>query len=221
MVFALSDEEEVKRKPFLAQDTLAKSLNKHTKDIAVQSDLPVFHFDETKQIGDDFGTRFSNAIRSVFDEGYDGLIAIGNDCPYLQVNHIHQAKAILENGEAVLGPTYDGGFYLMGLSKKDFDYRAFLTLSWNTNKIFEEFFESLKTRRIECHSLEKLWDINYLSALENLVLHRIRNARLRSSIQSAVKRRSTNYFVSKVTELKLLHFTLFNKGSPVFYFFQS
>ena len=217
MVFALSSEEEVKRKPFLVRGNLVKSLSKHTRAIASKSGLHVFHFDEKKQTGNSFGTRFSNAVQDVFDRGYDSVIAIGNDCPHIEISHIHQAKAILDQNEAVLGPTYDGGFYLMGIAKKDFEHTTFLQLPWNTNTVFEDFLIKLQTRGIECRALEKLWDINYLSTLHNLVLRSIQNVRLRTSIQVAIKGPVTHYFISKLRALRCFHSTRYNKGSPFMY----
>jgi hypothetical protein len=64
--------------------------------------------------------------------GYEGIITIGNDTPELSAQQILQASQALENGKFVLGPSKDGGFYLMGLRVNWFDYTAFLNLPWQT-----------------------------------------------------------------------------------------
>lgn len=64
--------------------------------------------------------------------GYERIITIGNDTPALSAQQILQASEALENGKFVLGPSMDGGFYLMGLHMNWFDYTAFLNLPWQT-----------------------------------------------------------------------------------------
>jgi hypothetical protein len=64
--------------------------------------------------------------------GYEGIITIGNDTPELSAQQILQASEAVENGKFVLGPSMDGGFYLMGLHVNWFDYTAFLNLPWQT-----------------------------------------------------------------------------------------
>ena len=107
LIFSRSIEEELRHKPFLAQKSLVNSLYKHTTDIAKQSGLDVIFYDESKQYGINFGSRFSNALENIFNSGYQNIIAIGNDCPQLKVDHILQAQKALLNNETIIGGTHD------------------------------------------------------------------------------------------------------------------
>ncbi len=215
LVFARSVEEETKHKPFFAKRSLAKSLNIHTQNIATQSGLPVIYVDETKQTGFDFGSRFSNALKLGFNKGYDALITIGNDCPFLQVKHIIEAKKVLENGNTVLGPTYDGGFYLLGLSKENFNPTTFNIFSWGTDRIFEEIKNDFLKNQHHCYTLQKLRDIDFFSDLEKLNLQNICNVALRKIIQALTVTPIQNYAFIYISELKLLQPVIHNKGSPL------
>ena len=173
--------------------------------------LPVIYVDETKQTGVDFGSRFSNALQLGFKKGYDALITIGNDCPFLQVKHITEAKKAIENGNTVLGPTYDGGFYLLGLSKENFNPATFYNFSWGTNRVFEE----VRINLYSCYTLRKLRDIDFFSDLEKLSLQHICNVALRKIIQKLIVKPSQNYAFSYISDFDLLQPVVYNKGSPI------
>ncbi|GAA4270792.1 DUF2064 domain-containing protein [Aquimarina gracilis] len=220
LVFSLSTEAEVKNKPFFEQRNLATSLSNKTKKIAKHSGLPIIYFDETKQSGSSFGERFSNALQNVFESGYDKIITIGNDCPQLDVRHIRKAEEALANGNSAIGPTFDGGFYLLGISKDDFDYNSFLHFSWNSNAVYNEVFNSIATNHDDCLVLQKLRDIDFLYDLEKLSLKDIYDVELYRSIQAIQTAGSGNYSDNDLTTFKLLQAITFNKGSPFSFSFQ-
>ncbi len=220
LVFSLSNEEEVKNKPFFEQSGLAKSLSNTTKSIARRSKLPVIYFDETKQSGANFGERFANALQNVFETGYDKVITIGNDCPQLDVRHIQQAEEALANGDNAIGPTFDGGFYLLGISKDNFDYNSFLHFTWNSEAIYNEVLNSITSNHNDCLVLQKLRDIDFLDDLKKLSLKDIRDADLYRSIQAIQTSNSGNYSDNDLTKFKLLQAITFNKGSPFSFSFQ-
>lgn len=220
LVFSLSTEAEMKNKPFFGQSNLAKSLSNHTKNVANQSGLPVIYFDETKQSGVTFAERFSNALQNVFDTGYDKVITIGNDCPQLDIRHILQAKEALTNGNSAIGPTFDGGFYLLGVSKDNFDYDSFLQFSWNSEVIYNEVFDSITTNYNDCLVLQKLRDIDFLEDVKKLSLRGIRDANVYRSIRSIQRSGSRNYSDNNLTKFRLSQAITFNKGSPFSFPFQ-
>ena len=74
----------------------------------------------TPQKGDNFETRFTNALRFVFTEcNLDTAIIIGSDTPHLQPNLIVESVNHLKKSStnAVLGPSQNGGFYLRAHNK--------------------------------------------------------------------------------------------------------
>jgi len=69
------------------------------------------------QSGDDLGARMRSAFADTLRAGYDRALLMGSDHPTLPVSFLRQAEQALDEAEALcLGPTQDGGFYLIGMS---------------------------------------------------------------------------------------------------------
>ena len=186
--------------------------------LARESGLPVFRFDEHNQTGSTFASRYTWAIQSVFDAGFDRLITIGNDCPQLNVTQIRQAASLIEEGEAVLGPTVDGGFYLLGLTKKDFNPEAFLGFSWNTDTVFEELSTHLSVNKVSCKLLRKLADVDHMATLESLDLKMISDVRLRCLIRSVLRVSGWSVRNLSINISQPVISNPHNKGSPLAFF---
>ena len=74
------------------------------------------------QEGEGLGKRMENAFRSCFAKGFAATLLIGSDFPDLTAEVIEQAFMALENGQdAVVGPAFDGGYYLIGFHSDTFD----------------------------------------------------------------------------------------------------
>ena len=129
----------------LAVDTL-KKLILHSKTIALDSGLPVYHINECQQIGDTFNQRFCNAIQSVYNLGYKKVIAIGNDCAELTVEDIEQTVEMLSKQEVVIGKTQKGGIYLLGMHQSGFDSFAFSEILWQTHKVADSILSLYKDK---------------------------------------------------------------------------
>lgn len=110
--------------------TLAGILIRHAQRSATASGLPVFEIDETQQQGHDFGHRLASAFQQVFALGYRAAIAIGNDCPAIAQTDWLVICAAMQAGQTVIGPTPQGGAYLIGLQAAGFDPQAFAGLAW-------------------------------------------------------------------------------------------
>ena len=97
--------------------------------MAEASGLPVHYILDDQQVGRSFAERFTNAFQQLFRQGYDKVIAIGNDHPGLTSGHLQTAAWELAEYDHVLGPSTDGGFYLIGVWQKRFQQLPFETLS--------------------------------------------------------------------------------------------
>ena len=69
------------------------------------------------QTGEGLGERMHRALCGVLARGYDACVLIGSDLPELTEGHLAAAFAALERADATLGPTADGGYYLVGLKR--------------------------------------------------------------------------------------------------------
>ena len=160
LVFALSSDEEQKRKKIRNGHELFNVLSEHTLKIVAKTGLPHFLITEKEQEGDSFGERFTNAIQAVFNKGYGSIITIGNDSPQLKTSHIQRAALLLTGNKSVIGPSADGGFYLMGLHRADFNADHFKDLPWQTSNLACRLKMEFSNTSHEIVILDRLFDID-------------------------------------------------------------
>jgi uncharacterized protein len=70
------------------------------------------------QQGDSLGDRMRHAFAVLFSRGFSRVVLIGGDLPAIPLEALADAVAALENdSEVILGPSLDGGYYLVGMSQ--------------------------------------------------------------------------------------------------------
>ena len=69
------------------------------------------------QQGSGLGERMHNAIAYVLSLGYGKVILTGSDLPRLTPHHLEKAFAALDGADVAIGPTWDGGYYLIGMKQ--------------------------------------------------------------------------------------------------------
>ena len=77
-------------------------------------------FSYIPQSGEDLGERMKNIFSSCFSEGSQSVVVIGSDIPDLPAWIIEEAFFSLDDHDAVIGPSSDGGYYLIGFRKEAF-----------------------------------------------------------------------------------------------------
>ncbi len=113
------------------------------------------------QEGTDLGSRLLHACNHLFAQGITNLCAIGADCPYLTPHDISTSFSQLKTGvDVVIGPTTDGGYYLIGCTQKGLP--IFSATQWSTAHLFEETMTIIKHYKLTHHLLEKRDDIDYM-----------------------------------------------------------
>ena len=120
------------------------------------------------QKGDDLGQRMCNAFRFAFAEGARKIVIVGTDIPLLSTEVILRAFEVLEDRECVIGPSFDGGYYLLGLSH--FDGKIFQNIHWGTSEVLDQTLGTLKLLRLTCSLLEKHLDVDDIGDLLRLRL---------------------------------------------------
>ncbi len=88
------------------------------------------------QVGEDLGQRMDHALTAMFTRGYAYALLVGTDIPTLSSHHYHHAKEVLQATDVVLGPTKDGGYYLVGTKKPVPE--LFATISWSTDSVLTQ-----------------------------------------------------------------------------------
>ncbi|SEL70748.1 hypothetical protein SAMN04487910_3124 [Aquimarina amphilecti] len=215
LVFALSQEEEIKRKPFLKNSSLQSDLTSRTITLVEKTGLDYFIYNEQLQLGTNFGERFANAIHEIYQKGYDAVISIGNDTPNLSKVHLSKAVETIQEEQSVIGPSFDGGFYLIGLHKETFNRKEFAEFSWNTSNVRKELYTYLGSYNKSFCQLDFLHDLDHFSDIINIyktlpfLLKKLRSV-LQRIFQKGKKTTSSG-------QILLLHISLktyYNKGSP-------
>ena len=169
LFFANSAEKDFARKKFTDKAIpLFQDLTQRTLQTIERTGLPFFHFTEQEQQGDTFGERLSNAFASIFALGFSKVISIGNDSPNLTAKHLLEAQVQVSKNHAAIGPTLDGGCYLLGLHQDDFLKEAFETLSWQSASLCQQLVLQLELHDIELASLGVLDDIDSVADVKRL-----------------------------------------------------
>lgn len=216
LIFANSSNEELKHKPMAHGLDLFDRLTSTTLKTVQKTGLPYFHFTEKEQIGDTFGERFSNAMLAIFNKGFQNVVAIGNDTPTLHSKHILEAHQQLQADKIVIGPSLDGGFYLLGIKKQQFNFQRFKNLPWQTATIKEQL---LQATTLKLNSgvifLQALLDIDTIEDVKKIL-----NYAYTLPIELVkILRVLLQVFQTKITlvcynVLEGLSSIYFNKGSP-------
>lgn len=102
---------------------------------AQKTGLPLLSVSSVAQRGSSFGQRLANALEQVFAQGYHRVLAIGNDSPGLNTQLLQAAAAELCQRGLVIGPSADGGAYLIGISQEHYVREAFIGLPWETDRL--------------------------------------------------------------------------------------
>lgn len=69
------------------------------------------------QEGAGLGERMHNAIARVLSLGYDSVVLTGADLPRMTQAHLQTAFEALKSADVAIGPTPDGGYYLIGMKQ--------------------------------------------------------------------------------------------------------
>lgn len=135
--------------------------------LAQSSALPFFVWDEQRQQGAHFGEKLVHAVDQVFQQGYQNIIIIGNDCLSLKKDHINQAVSGLQNHASVIAPTKKGGAYLIGINKTSFNKKTFAAIRWQTAFVYEDLQNLFLND--SCIQLPLLDDVNHFNDLKKQV----------------------------------------------------
>ncbi len=136
----------------------------YTGDIVADDLWSALGYRKRAQQGDGLGERMSAAFETLLAEGYEKVLIIGSDCYQLNTVMINQAIAALDQYDTVLGPTFDGGYYL--LCMKHMIPQLFTGKAWSTDTVAQDTLRDLKTLNLSCYLLPKLHDVDEAEDLE-------------------------------------------------------
>ncbi len=159
----------------LLTHTMRESASLDVHKQAWYADAPVvndvassFGFEQRHQRGNDLGERMNNAFDKGFAEGYSPVIIIGSDLPGMHAQLLSEAFTALHTHDTVLGPTVDGGYYLLGLNAPL--PALFQHKQWSTSTVFSDSASDLVMHGRTCHLLPILRDVDTVEDLAHVQL---------------------------------------------------
>ena len=111
-----------------------------------------------KQCEGDLGKKMKHGFQKVFDKDIKKIITIGTDIIGLTREIIEFGFDSLDENDIVIGPTYDGGYYLIGMKKT---HDIFDNIQWGTDNVFEKTLEKIDKLGLKI----KILPILYLSSI--------------------------------------------------------
>lgn len=116
-----------------------------------------------KQQDGDLGHRMTSAFADARRNHAVSAVLIGCDIPGITENIILHAFQALEQNAVVLGPTLDGGYYLIGMTLNKYGAlkkKLFADIPWSTALVYKTTARRLKKAQDSFTTLEKLRDID-------------------------------------------------------------
>ena len=107
---------------------------------------PIGTFEYVPQIEADLGQRLEGLMQWAFARGAERVVLVGSDSPSLPASYIDEGLVLLRDKEVVLGPSTDGGYYLVGRRKGD--SRIFQDVAWSTGMVLEQTLARLGTQTL-------------------------------------------------------------------------
>jgi rSAM/selenodomain-associated transferase 1 len=112
------------------------------------------------------GKRMSCAIEILLETGYKHVALIGSDIPQLPLYFVLESFNQLTFHDIVLGPSDDGGYYLIALNI--IRPELFSNMTWSTDQVFLKTLESAGQHQLKSYLLKQLTDIDDYHSLKTL-----------------------------------------------------
>jgi len=114
------------------------------------------------QVDGDLGNRLSSACDESLGRGGEAVVLMGGDCPCINQSVIKEVAKGLNRKDIVIGPTLDGGYYLIACKQPI--PNLFKSINWGTDSVFLETLERIKTLGLTVFILNPLEDVDDLAS---------------------------------------------------------
>ena len=149
----------------------------------------------TPQGGGDIGQRMKRAVDDAFQAGVAKAVVVGTDCPDLAVDDLRQAFDALDTADLALGPSTDGGYWLIGLRR---EADVFAGVAWSTESVLSQTLERARSAGLNVRTLSMLADVDRPGDL----------GRLRPDLRAAVNRPYVSVIVTALNEAEHIAATI-------------
>jgi glycosyltransferase A (GT-A) superfamily protein (DUF2064 family) len=121
------------------------------------------------QSGDDLGERQGSLLEMGFDLGYSKVCVMSSDMPDIPLERINEAFDGLKSEECVIGPSPDGGYYLIGFSSDGFKKNIFKEMKWSHSDVSNDIKGRMDNQGIKWMEIESWQDVDDIEDLKDLV----------------------------------------------------
>lgn len=121
-----------------------------------------------KQTSGDLGWKMFKAFEEVYnlyDNKFFPVLIIGSDAPTLDVSILELARKLLQDNDFVLGPSADGGYYLLGMNQ--LFPSLFQNIEWSTERVLDQTLEKIESLKKSYKLLPTLSDIDTFHDYKN------------------------------------------------------
>jgi len=162
------------------------------------TDILPADFSLLPQRGDKFGERLYLALEDLFKCGFDSLCLIDSDSPTVPAENFAQAVELLSASEdrVVLGPSDDGGYYLVGMKKPH--RHLFEKIDWSTERVLNQTVQRAAEIDLEVKLLPTGFDVD-----DDAGLRRLRNELLGEQADDSVAPNTRRFLADLVEQKKL------------------
>ena len=126
------------------------------------------------QIGAGLGERLTSATQWAAEHRYTQILLVGSDSPTLPITYVSKALTLLDSRDIVLGPSTDGGYYLIGFSVETVETTVpyiFKDIAWSTANVFQQTVARICSRKATLGILPPWYDIDTAEDLAFLHAH--------------------------------------------------
>jgi glycosyltransferase A (GT-A) superfamily protein (DUF2064 family) len=115
-----------------------------------------------------FGDCLLHTVNEIFARGHNSAVVLNSDSPTLPTTFLIQTAELLARpgDRAVLGPSTDGGYYLLGL--KTAHRRMFEDIDWSTERVADQTRQRAREIGLELYELPSWYDVDDVSSLRRL-----------------------------------------------------
>ena len=106
----------------------------------------------------DLGKRMDRSLLNALQNNAQQVLLIGIDCPGLNADILTQAFNQLVNYDLIIGPAFDGGYYLLGL--KRYISELFVNISWGTAGVLQQTISTAQKLGLSQMQLQTLRDVD-------------------------------------------------------------
>jgi hypothetical protein len=112
------------------------------------------------QRGESLGEREANVFAELLQAGFSRVVLIGGDIPTLPLTHLQEAFSLLADprNDVVLGPSADGGYYLIGA--RAFHPELFENITWSTSAVLAESLAQARRAGLRVVQVPAWYDVD-------------------------------------------------------------